>query len=222
MKNRLQAYAFLPFQHFRQNEEGTLSIGQGLGDIRFQLQGILLNSSDSAAYKLRHSLRAAVGIKLPTGKSVLSSSTGELLAPNLQPGSGSIDIPLSLIYTLQYRKVGLNVEANYRINTKAPKTSYQFGNRLTGNLQAFYRKEAKATILLPYIGIGFEQLQADQKSNIIQDFTGGQSLSATIGGEIFLKRCSFGLNAALPLWQNLGAGYIDGGWQCNVRALYLF
>ena len=222
LKNRFQAYAFIPFQHYRQNESGKLSLGQGFGDVRLQLQGLIVNSSDSAAYNLRHTLRAGVGIKLPTGKSSISTESWVLLAPNLQPGTGSVDIPLNLIYTLQYRKVGLNMELNYRINTSAPKSGYHFGNRLTTTIQAFLRQEIKTALLLPYVGVGWEQMQVDRKSGILQDFTGGQSLSATIGTEVFFNRVSFGLNMQVPVWQNLGEGYINAGWQGNLRFLYLF
>jgi hypothetical protein len=182
----------------------------------------LFNSSDSAEYKIRQSLLAGAGIKLATGAYRQQSTDGIILPAGLQPGSGSFDIPFNLLYTLQYRKVGINTELNYRINTKAAKTAYKVGNRLGAGMQFLYRQKVRNNMLLPYLSLQYEYKQQDLKSGFPQEFTGGQALLGGVGMECFLKTWSFGLSAQHPLWQNLAGGYVQASWQAQARVLFLF
>jgi hypothetical protein len=220
-KNKLQLYASLPIAYNIQKENSSKYAALGLGDAQLLLQVQLLNSSDSASYKLRHILFGGAGLKLPTGKYQLQDGNYDLPA-GMQPGSGSFDIPLNLIYTIQYRKVGLNTELNYKLNTTALKGAYRFGNRLSAGMQFLYRHRYKSAMLIPYANLNFELRNADRKHGYIQDFTGGQALSAGMGAECFLKNFAIGLSAQHPIYQNLGEGNIKGSWQIQGRVLFLF
>ncbi len=220
-KNKLQLYASLPIAYNIQKENSSKYAALGLGDAQLMLQVQLLNSSDSASYKLRHILFGGAGLKLPTGKYHLQDGNYDLPA-GMQPGSGSFDIPLNLIYTLQYRKVGLNTELNYKLNTTALKGAYRFGDRLSAGMQFLFRYRYKAAMFVPYLNLSFEHRNADSKLGYKQDFTGGQAFSAGIGAECFLKTWAIGFSTQHPIYQNLGEGNIKGGLQIQSRVLFLF
>lgn len=91
--------------------------------------------------KFQYSEQAAIfgALKLPTGRVNDRDSQGKLLAPKLQPGTGSTDFILGPIFT---HRVSLRFAWHgnlfYRINTEGTQ-DFRFGNKLIHNLAAEYR-----------------------------------------------------------------------------------
>ncbi|MDP1051393.1 hypothetical protein, partial [Klebsiella quasipneumoniae] len=77
----------------------------------------------------------------PTGRFKYDLNSSEEVAnPNFQLGTGSTDFLLNAIYTVRYNQWGLNTDLTYKINTKNS-NQYQYGNKLTTALTAFYTKD---------------------------------------------------------------------------------
>lgn len=217
---RLQLYGFLPYNVFYQNDNGTEYLAHGLGDLRLMAQWTVYETVDSAAYQWRHQLQLAGGVKLPTG-STSRKSDQLLLPPNMQPGTGSIDFPLNLNYSLQYRKMGVNLETSAQLNL-VNQENYRFGHRLSQNLRLFYRQKVRQTLLLPSLGLNYQYIEEDRWNGQKVDFTGGDTLWASLGLDVFWPGFSIGLNVQKPIAQKLGDGYLQAKWQGSLRAIVMF
>jgi hypothetical protein len=217
---RLQLYGFLPYNIFQQEDNGTNYFAHGIGDLRVMAQWTVYETVDSAAYQWRHQLQLAGGVKLPTGARNRKSNNISLAA-NMQPGTGSFDFPLNLNYSLQYRKMGLNVESNLQINLSNPE-GYRFGHRFSQNLRLFYRQELGQSLWLPSVGLNYQQMEVDRQNGQAVDFTGGQALWGTLGVDLFRPGFSIGLHAQKPIAQHLGDGFLKAKWQASLRAIVMF
>lgn len=217
---RIHLFAFVPVNHFTRTEEGETVISNGLGDVSILANYILLNTGDSSRFKWKHALQIGGGIKMPTGRTNILSE-GLLLNQNIQPGTGSFDFPLSLVYTLRYQHIGLNTELGYRFNT-GNKAHYRFGNRFNTACKLFYWQKAGKLSLLPQAGIAFESAASDSRNDIQQPYTGGSVLMANLGLDIYYQRFSFGAGYQHPLFQNVGSGNIQIGSNINSHLIYLF
>jgi hypothetical protein len=86
------------------------------------------------------------GVKLPTG-AFQQSEEGALINPTLQLATGSSGFPLYLIYTLRYKRAGINT---------ANKHGYRFGSCSNAIARFFYWQQVKKPGLLPHAGLTVE------------------------------------------------------------------
>jgi hypothetical protein len=57
------------------------------------------------------------GLKLPTGASDFNAyDMSEVANPYFQLGTGSLDVPLNLVYTLKKNEFGINLNLLYQLN----------------------------------------------------------------------------------------------------------
>src|SRR5690606_15635754 len=117
-------------------------------------------TGDSLDKTFKHTLLAGGGVKLPTG-AYNATNNGEVLSANMQPGTGSTDVLLNGIYTIRYKKLGLNTDFTYRINTKG-KNDYRFGNRYNASANLFYWQDVNGLAVLPSVGVYYENAQPDE------------------------------------------------------------
>lgn len=208
VRHNVQVFGFLPYHHFSRAEEGVNYHARGLGDASLLLSWVLLNSGDSSRRSFRHALQLGGGVKLPTGSARLRTSDGLRLPRNMQPGSGSVDFPVNISYTLRYRTLGLATEANMRFNT-ADADAYRFGWRSSLAARLFYWKQLRNHALLPAAGFFWEKNLADSSAGTPEEFTGGEALWASAGFDYFLNRWSFSVLYQHPLAATLGEGLIQ-------------
>ena len=200
-----QLMAFVPYNFNKQkSDDGTNSMN-GIGDITLLANYKILNNSRQLknGKNIRQQLMFGAGIKIPTGK--FSADPDDIIAgANNQPGSGSVDVLLNSMYTLQINTWGVNGTLNYKINNSADQ--FRFGNTLNANLFAFKNITAKSLIISPNVGLMYENLQANQLENLKVADTGGNALLCAAGVEINMSKVTFGVNVQLPIDQNLSAG----------------
>ena len=103
---------------------------------------------------------------MPTGLSNISRE-GTRLPQVIQLGSGSWDWNLNAVYTIRLKKVGLNLDAMYKINGSNAQ-NYHFGNRFTGSARLFYWANWKGITFLPQAGLFADAAKADEATGIIQ------------------------------------------------------
>lgn len=200
LSKRIQLFVFLPLSINQQTENNLISKISGLGDISTFANYSIYNNGDSLNKKWKHNFQLGVGFKLPIGKYNTLNNNNEL-NPNIQTGTGSFDILLDVIYTVRYRKIGLNNSTIYRFNN-SNSNNFQFGNRYTFATNLFYWANIKGYSLLPSIGAIYENTQKDKHNNAILTQSGGNTLLSSIGLDFYYRKFSFGTNIQIPTYQD--------------------
>jgi hypothetical protein len=160
------------------------------------------------------------GAKIPLGKNV--DGTSETGTPTqLQPGTGSFDLPFHLGYTLRRGQFGLNLETNLRINTKN-KQEYRFGHRLNSAARFFYWKQWKNLSFLPSAGLAYEWASKDQQKGVDVDMTGGDLVAMHLGLDVYYRSLVFQSQWQPALKSNLGEGSVTPGNRFQMGVSFLF
>lgn len=219
VSKKLQLYAIVPFNSSKQTLDGIASNTSSLGDINLIAGYHILNTGEGNA-SLKQSLQLLAGIKLATGKYSANNSDRQLHM-NMQPGSGSYDFPLSLVYTVRYKQTGANAECSYRFNTEN-NSGYQFGNKLSSSLRFFYWKDIKQGSILPQLGLSYESAAKDVSARTADEFSGGSILHFTSGVDLNIKQFNLGLNYQLPLQQSLSNGMTKANAKFSLSLGFLF
>lgn len=219
---RVQMLVLAPYHYFRRLENNSLTHTQGLGDVSVLASYVLLDTGDSLHRKWQHTLTFGGGVKLPTGRHNLTNPEGELLHPNLQPGTGSTDFVLTAAYTLRRGAWGFSADAQGRLNTADKSLDYQMGNRLSGAAKVFYWKNAGRFTFLPNAGVFADAAQANKGNFDFTQGTGGAVALATIGLDVYMDSFSAGFTFQQPFWQNLGNGKVhsDARWMATVNYIF--
>jgi hypothetical protein len=199
INKKFQVFAFVPYVDNDMNGSDQVVSAHGLGDITLMSNYLLFNTGEDSTKLLKHTLMAGGGVKLPTGK-YNDEDKGKIINRNFQMGTGSVDFIVAAVYTVRYKKVGANVEAGYKINTRNS-NNYLFGNQFHISSQLFYWKNLKSLTLLPNAGLYYETAARHKDGDIIQANTGGSSLLASAGLETYYKYFTIGFNYKHPLTQ---------------------
>jgi len=216
---RIQLLAFIPF-NFNATDDGSKQSVSGFGDISLSANYTVVNTSDSCERKWRHLLLAGAGIKLPAGRYKVKDDNGDI-NPYLQPGTGSVDFTFYSVYSIRFKKFGMQADAEYRSNTKN-KQGYKFGNTFTGSAKLFYWQAAGKLIFLPNAGISFLSAMKDDEFGFELSNTGGNELLATFGLDVYFRRFMTGFTYKHPAYQNLAEGTVStrNKWLANVAYLF--
>ena len=115
---RIQAFVFLPYQLNSETVDNVTSRIENIGDISFIFNYNLINTGDSLDRDWKHNLLLGIGAKLPTGRYQQRDSEKQMYTVAFQAGTGAYSAILSSIYTLRYRKIGINSNFIYYYNGK--------------------------------------------------------------------------------------------------------
>jgi hypothetical protein len=215
-----QIFGFLPVHSLNQREGENHYHTRGQGDATMIVNYLFFNTGDNDSNLLKHALQAGAGIKAPTGKSNQIPKEG-IVNQNLQTGTGSWDIPVNLLYTIRYKKTGLNFENNFRLNT-LNKSDYRFGNSLNSMLRMYVWKSSNLTTILPHAGLGFDYMQKDKDQGKEKAFTGGYSLFGQLGADVFYRNVAIQFFIQKPFHQELGDGFITAKPRFGIGLNYFF
>lgn len=216
---KIQIFTAIPFKFNTRNTSTTKETVNGIGDASIMANYILLNTTNN--YRIwRHTLRAGLGIKLPTGK-YDQLHEGLLLHPSMQAGTGSIDLQMNMNYTIKYKMVGINAELNYNRNG-TNKMYFHFGNKYVSNFTFFVWKEVKQFIFLPQVGLQHEYALQDVQSSILHTHSGGNLIKVNTCIDFYYKNIACMIQLQIPAKQNLAEGYIHSYPQLNSNFIFLF
>lgn len=196
---RIQLYAFIPYVYNDMNGTDQKVFASGLGDISIMANYVLINTGEEKR-DFKHTLIAGGGVKFPTGKFDLFDQ-GKIINRNFQMGTGSIDFNINAVYTIRYKKAGLNMETGYKINTRNS-DDYLFGNQYRASAQLFFWQKIGPVSILPHAGATYEQANMHKDGDIIQTNTGGNAWLGTGGLDIYAGRFTFGVNYQKPVSQH--------------------
>ena len=218
--DRLQIFAFVPY-NFNERREGEITTQlRGLGDVVVAANYNVLNTYDSTSSGWKHNLLVGGGIKLPTGDFDAMQS-GLTINQNFQLGTGSVDFLFNVIYTLRFRNAGINTEFTYNHNTRN-RDEYRFGNTTRSGLTAFFIPKTGGVTLMPNAGVSIETFK--DNSQFEQPFpdSGGWAMLYNAGLEAYVKRFAFGLSYSHPGKQQLFSGQVTANDRVLAHLTFMF
>ncbi len=214
---RIQVSALVPYHfHSRERADGDERIS-GLGDITLLgMYTLYATRKDSTLYT--HKFQLGGGVKLPTGKYEEANNAGSV-NQGFQVGTGSFDYLLLAEYVVKRNQWGLNTMLNYTFKTENTK-EYQFGNQFNYGSTLFYMLEMKKLKLVPQLGIAGEVYSENEQHGQAVPDTAGHILFSRFGIEAGRKDLSVGLNAMLPISQDLSGGKVEANYRWSVSLNY--
>jgi Putative MetA-pathway of phenol degradation len=220
-KFRLMGY--IPLNFNEKTNQGTTINKTGIGDIGIQgFYRVFDIRGSSGKNYIGQSLWMGAGIKLPTGNYQPSQKdeTGQS-ANTFQLGTGSLDFTLNMMYDLRIQDFGINTTASYKINT-VNKDEYQYGNKLSSTLQAYYKVRVKKKFTIaPNAGLAYETAAKDHDGKLVADVSGGNILLAIAGAEFTTGKIAIGGNLQSPLSQHLAKGSVKANNRMMIHISFM-
>lgn len=217
---RLHLYGIVPFQFQKRAEDGSTNWLSELGDATLIANYLIVDNSRSESHKFKSTIQIGGGFKLPTGKNDVIQDF-HTLPENLQPGSGTLDYLLNAVYTARYKRLGLNADVAYKINGSND-SQYKRGNRFNTSFRIFMWNQFKSLVALPHLGLDYESSASDLKYKKDVAFTGGKSLLAGAGVDLYFKNFSAGVRLQRAVYQHLNQGSTSENWRVGAQLIYLF
>lgn len=220
VSQRLHLYIDLPYQSIYSTENGVTSVYSGIGDIGLMVNYFVFNRSDPDKYDVLQTLQVGSGIKLPTGRKSIAESDGYILR-SVQPGIGAYAVPLNAMYTIRKGNIGMHAELNYQHYFRDD-SDYQFGDRFQQSLGMFMQFAKGQTMMLPSIGLNYSHATGDHDGQYRVEPSGGNTVSASLGYQVFRESFSIGIQGLIPMWQNNIGGYVKSKPQLQASILFNF
>ncbi|WP_166925466.1 transporter [Flavobacterium poyangense] len=214
---KIQISALVPY-HFHEREltAGTESIA-GLGDITIMgLYSVYETKRDSTLFT--HKINLGAGVKMPTGKFAEANNLGSI-NQSFQLGTGSWDYLLVSEYVIKKKNLGLNTMLNYVFKTENSK-NYQYGDQFNYATTLFYLFNLDALQLVPQLGLAGEVYQTNKQHGLNLPDTAGDILFGKFGIEAGRDKFSIGINAMLPVSQNLSSGKMEANYRWSINLNY--
>lgn len=221
---KIRVMGYVPVNFNSKENQGATTDKKGIGDIGFQgFYRVIDERKTLTKQLLVHSLWVGAGIKIPTGKyDAGEKNISDNNANIFQLGSGSVDITLNAMYDVRLQDVGINATVSYKINT-ANSEGYRYGNKLSGNVQAYHKLRVKQEITVsPNLGLLYENTARDKARGYLHDMPGGQLLLGAAGMEAGFRRFAIGGSYQLPLSQDLARGSVKANDRAMVHLSILF
>jgi hypothetical protein len=205
--SKIQVYVSLPFcDNFSYvNSETDMHIN-GIGDILITGQYEIYNSISTVQNGFSHRLAAGGGFKIPTGK--YKATYEEKFSEHMQPGSGSYDALAMVTWIGKYKKVSVDLNGSYKINT-ANENDFRFANRINAAGSFSYEINAGKISLLPNAGAYFEAAGKDESNDISIDDSGGKIWFASFGLEVSIKKLVFSSGIQVPFSEELNGNQTE-------------
>jgi hypothetical protein len=218
---RFRAFASLPY--VRNTMDMTSSLGPMLGwqDMTMEPTSGVGDATLLGLYRLHGNGEMAptqavflgLGVKAPTGSSTERYSSGRLIHAHMQPGTGSWDPLLTLLYTSTTGHLTFQADAAYQYTTEN-REGYEAGDSASGGLTGRYVVSTmlgiNANITYLHTGRASDGNGAyynpATNSNLMDDpaNTGGNSLWLTPGLHVLpVKNLALEAKVKVPLWQNV-------------------
>lgn len=198
LPKRFQLSVFVPVTFIHQYSTLSDTHDRGLADMSLMAQYQILNPAKFGVGRVKHQLRAGVGLKLPTGK--YQSGKKDLYNTSVQLGSGSVDVLLNVVYTLSYRKLVMSARAAYKVNT-VNKYGFRFGDKTDAGVRFSYVVRAGKITLMPMVGTSYTYTQNNynHRQPVYESYA--HLFTATAGMEAYVKHFAFSL-AVVPVVYN--------------------
>lgn len=174
-------------------------------------------------------LTLGLGIKTPTGSSTKKDASGKFIHAHMQPGTGSWDPLVSLVYTKMANPFLFQGDVTYQIATRNS-NGYEFGDSFTANLSGKYAVSSFFNITggLTYLHLN----RANDRDGKYTDLTslmddpantGGDSIWLSPGIQVIpLKNSLFDLKVQFPLWERVNGIQLVSSYRILLGLSYSF
>lgn len=213
---RLQASVILPYHfHSRGRISGSEHIS-GLGDATLLAMWTAYETTrDSTVFT--HKFQLGGGLKAPTGKFDAANNKGSV-NPGFQLGTGSWDYLIAAEYVLKKGALGMSTMLTYIFKTENEKL-YRFGDQFNYGATTFYLIERQFK-WVPQIGVAGEVFGSNFQLAQRIAHSEGTILFGKAGLEVGRNGFSLGVNAMLPIAQNLSDGKVENNYRWSVNFNY--
>lgn len=169
-----------------------------------------------------------VGVKAPTGSSTKKTSTGYVHA-HMQPGTGSWDPLLSLVYSKAIDPFMLQADATYQLTT-GNQNGYEFGDSFTANLSGRYAAAPVFNFIggLTYLHLNKAKDRDGKYTNLksLMDDpanTGGDSIWFSPGIQLLpLKNSLVDFKVQFPVWERVNGIQLVSSYRILLGITYGF
>ncbi|TAG56963.1 MAG: hypothetical protein EAZ27_03825 [Cytophagales bacterium] len=189
----------------------------GIGDIILMIDYV----KNIETGKWKHIIKPGLGLKLPTGSILKKHNEGTFFHPDLQPGTGALDIILRANYLVTNDLWGFDIFTNYRICNQNSK-NYTFGNRFNITTLTYYTFNIKSIKILPKLGVYTEFAQNDKKDNIKLTNTGGYTYFVHTGFDLILGKCVVQAIFQKPYFEYLYGDIAGNAGRLSLGLIYNF
>lgn len=212
----------VPYNYNQQFGETVTQSIQGIGDINLVNYYTLFQSNQLTKQNkvFLQSGRAAMGVKLPTGKfDMATANSSSQLFTN---GTGTLDFIFGAVYEARLQNTGVNISANYKLNT-VNSSGYQYGNKFQYSAQMYQKLfVSKDFSVAPNIGVQFERNSKDHNLGNEVDVSGGDLTTLNYGAELKFKKILVGANLQSPISQNIAHHQIEANDRWMMHLSYAF
>jgi hypothetical protein len=223
---RLELNTIIPYNGNTQRSNGYTSTISGLGDINIYAGYHLIRQLDQKTFN--HRLIVGAGVKLPTGKTTIESTSGDRYSTLLQPGTGSTDGFVYANYLLGYKKFGLSLNSSYKVNGE---NNLQQGvaNSTTSFLNLFYtQKLSNNWQVIPQAQFFYEYSKGETKNGVATGHHEMDNLMSGIGVDLFYKNIALNVGYQTSLYsgelnhtQSTAKLYVGVTYNINQRGYLL-
>jgi hypothetical protein len=215
VSSRFTLTALLPMVRKTSESAGVELSGSGIGDVAVLAKFLLAHRYwERSAWHVA----MATGVELPTGETGVHDG-GVLLAPGMQPGSGSWDPFVSVSANLELDRWRFDVTTLFKHNSSGAR-QYQAGDNFTFDLVGAYR----------FLHAQYPGPSANVKLGLLfRDQGSAQLAGATVvdsGSEVWLGRVALswhpqpqwdlGISVDLPLSQSYGGTQLGLDYQVSL------
>lgn len=170
-----------------------------------------------------------VGIKTPTGSWTKKAADGKLVHAHMQPGTGSWDPLLSLVYTRMMNPFLFQTDLTYQIATRNP-NGYKFGDSITANLSGKYGVSSFFNVTggLTYLHLNRasdEEGKYTDLASLMDDpsNTGGDSIWLSTGIQVLpFGSGMIDLKVQFPLWERVNGVQLVSRYRILAGVSYSF
>jgi hypothetical protein len=230
---------FISLPYLRNTMDMIMSNGVGLGWMDMTMEpvsapgdavvmGLYRIYTDQDIHPSR-ALTAGLGIKTATGSSTETTSSGNYVHAHMQPGTGSWDPLVSLLFTQMMDLFLLQADITHQFTTRN-RQGYEFGDSTAVNLGATYSvvREFNVSAGLTYLHLG-RASDRDGKytnmSSLMDDpaNTGGDSLWFSPGIQVLpINNASVDLKMQLPIWERVNGIQLVTSYRLVMGVSYRF
>lgn len=235
--SRFKGFVSLPY--LRNTMDMTMSNGVGLGWMDMTMEPVSApgDTTVMGLYRLytdreirpNKALTAGIGVKTATGSSTETTASGKLVHAHMQPGTGSWDPLVSLLYTQMMNPFLLQADFTHQF-TSRNRQGYEFGDSTAVNIGATYAviREFNLSAGLTYLHVGSASDRDGKYTNLksLMDDpanTGGDSLWLSPGIQVLpVKNALFDAKIQFPVWEDVNGIQLVTRYRMVIGMAYRF
>jgi hypothetical protein len=169
-------------------------------------------------------LGVAGGVKFPTGETNNRNFQGELFEIEMQPGSGSYDYPLGIVYRHTIDTIVVSGNVSYVIKMKGSR-GFQYGGLFFASMNAEYILNPQSKVFRTKVGCDFTVQHSQKDTNVgVKSNDSGETALFIGPGASIQANDNFSVfgNIQFPVYQTTGGVHqkLDYLWTAGAKIVW--